>query len=198
VLHFVLFIVYSVLILFQRETFSRGRKLSFTRWFKYDRDYLCVNKSQFDPVIFKSPWIFSSLPLLYLKTGNKCFERVEQFKYLGTTRTIQTSIREWSRLKSENVCYHSVQNLLSSSLLSKNVNIEIYRTIIFLVVLYVCWTWSFTLRNECRLRVSRIVCWGGYLGPRGRRLYNELYALYSSPNIRVIKFKTMRLGGGGM
>jgi hypothetical protein len=30
----------------------------YTRWFKYDRDYLCVNKSQFVPVIFEPPCIF--------------------------------------------------------------------------------------------------------------------------------------------
>jgi hypothetical protein len=46
-----------------------------------------------------------------------------------------------------------VQNLLSSSLLSKNVKIKIYRTIILLVVVHGCETWSLTLREECRLRV---------------------------------------------
>jgi len=58
-----------------------------------------------------------------------------------------------SRLKSGNACYHSVQNLLHSSLLSKNTKIKIYRTIIFPVVLYGCETWSLTLREERRLRV---------------------------------------------
>jgi hypothetical protein len=52
-----------------------------------------------------------------------------------------------------NACCHSVQNLLSSSLLSKSVKIKIYRTIILPVVLYGCETWSLTLRVECRLRV---------------------------------------------
>jgi hypothetical protein len=46
-----------------------------------------------------------------------------------------------------------VQNILCSSLLSKNVNIKIYRTIILPVVLYGCENWSLTLREECRLRV---------------------------------------------
>jgi len=46
-----------------------------------------------------------------------------------------------------------VQNLLSSSLLSKNLKIKIYRTIILLVILYGCETWSLTLREERRLRV---------------------------------------------
>jgi len=46
-----------------------------------------------------------------------------------------------------------VQNLLSSSLLSKNLKIKIYRTIILTVVLCGCGTWSLTLRDEGRLRV---------------------------------------------
>jgi hypothetical protein len=63
-----------------------------------------------------------------------------------------------SRLKSGNACYHSVQNLLSFSLLSKNVMIKIYRTIILPVVLYGFKSWSLTLREESRLRFSRIRC----------------------------------------
>ena len=56
-----------------------------------------------------------------IKTDNNSFERVEDFKYLGTKLTNQNSIQEEikSRLKLGNGCYHSVQNLLSSSLLSK-------------------------------------------------------------------------------
>jgi hypothetical protein len=58
-----------------------------------------------------------------------------------------------SRLNSVNACYHSVQSLLSSRLLSRNVKVKIYKTIILLVVLYGCETWSVTLREEHRLRV---------------------------------------------
>jgi len=63
-----------------------------------------------------------------VRMDNSTFERVEEFKYLGTTLTHQNSIAEEikSRLKSGNACYHSVQNLLSSRLLSKNLNIKIY------------------------------------------------------------------------
>jgi hypothetical protein len=73
---------------------------------------------------------------------NSSFERVEDFKYLGATLTDQNSIQEEikSRLKLGNACYHSVQNLLSSKLLSRNLKIKIYRTIIFPVVLYGCET----------------------------------------------------------
>ena len=73
-----------------------------------------------------------------MKIDDRSFERLEEFKYLGTTLTNHNSIQEEtkSRLKSRNACYHSVQNILSSSLLSKNLNIKIYRTIILPVVLY--------------------------------------------------------------
>jgi hypothetical protein len=75
-----------------------------------------------------------------IKTGDNSFETVEQFKYFETTLTNQISIHKdiKSRLKSGNACYHSVQNLLSSSLLSQNVNIKIYRNVILSLVLCGC------------------------------------------------------------
>ena len=91
-----------------------------------------------------------------MKIDNRSIERVEEFKYLGTTLTNKNSIQEEikSRLKLRNDCYYySVQNLLSSSLLSKKLKIKIYRTIILPVVPYGCETWSLTLREERRLRV---------------------------------------------
>ena len=62
-----------------------------------------------------------------MKTDNSSFERVEEFKYLGTTLTDQNSIQEEikSRLKSGNACCHSAQNLLSSSLLPKSLKINL-------------------------------------------------------------------------
>ena len=74
---------------------------------------------------------------------------------MGTTLTNQNSIQEEikSRLKSGNARCHSVQNLLSSILPSKNSKIKIYRTIILPVVLYGYQTWSLTMREERRLRV---------------------------------------------
>jgi len=65
-----------------------------------------------------------------IKSDNNSFERVEEFRYSGTTLTNQNSIQEEikKRFKSGNACCHSVQNLLSSSLLSKK--IKIHRIII--------------------------------------------------------------------
>ena len=81
----------------------------------------------------------------------------------GTAVTNQNSIQKEikSRLKLGNACYYSVQNLLSSRLLSTNLKFKIYRTIILPVVLYGCETWSLTLREERRLRV-----FGRIFGPR--------------------------------
>ena len=67
-----------------------------------------------------------------MKMDNSSIERVEDFRYLGTTLTNQNSIEEEikCRLKSGNACYYSVPNFLFSSLLSKTLKIKIYRTII--------------------------------------------------------------------
>jgi len=93
---------------------------------------------------------------------------------------------------------------LSSSLLSKNLNIKIYRTIILPVVLYGCETWSLTLREERRLRVFKNRVLRRIFGPKkdeatgeSRKLHNEeLNDLYCSLNIvRVIKSRRMRWAG---
>jgi hypothetical protein len=75
-----------------------------------------------------------------IKIANRCFENVAQFKYLGTTVTNRNMINEGikRRLNSGNACYHSVQNLLSSRLLSKNVKTVIYKSMVLPVVLYGC------------------------------------------------------------
>ena len=87
-----------------------------------------------------------------MKYDNISFERMEEVKYLETTLTNQNSVQEEikKRLKAWSACYRSVQNLLSSSLLSKNVKINIYRTIILPGVVHGYETWSFTLKKERR------------------------------------------------
>ena len=96
-----------------------------------------------------------------------------------------------------------MQNVLSSSLLSKNLKIKIYRIIILPAVLYGCVTWSLTLRKERRLKVSDRVL-RRVFGPKRdevtgewRKLHNEeLSGLYSLPNIvRVVKSRRMRWAG---
>ena len=73
-----------------------------------------------------------------IKIDNISFKTVKEFKYLGKTFTNQNSIQLEirSKLKSGNPCYHSVQNLLFPSFLSKNIKIKMYRSIILPLVSY--------------------------------------------------------------
>jgi hypothetical protein len=115
---------------------------------------------------------------------------------------IQEEIKR--RLNSGIACYHSVQSLLFSRLLSKSLQIRIYKTIILPVLLYGCETWSLTLREEHRLRVFENRVLMRIFGPKrdevtgeGKRLHNkELHDLYSSPSkIRIIKSRRLRWAG---
>jgi hypothetical protein len=109
-----------------------------------------------------------------------------------------------SRLNSGNACYHLAQSLLSFRLLSRNIKVKIYKTIILPVVLYGCGTWSLTLREESRLRVFESRVLRRIFGPKRDevtgewiKLHNEeLRVLYSSPNIiRQVKSRRMRWAG---
>jgi hypothetical protein len=96
------------------------------------------------------------------------FDHLPQFKYLGTAVTSQNLIQKEikRKLNSGNACYHSVQNLLSSHLLSKNVKIRIYKTIVLPVVLYGCETRSQIFREECRLMVFEYRVLRRIFGPK--------------------------------
>jgi hypothetical protein len=92
---------------------------------------------------------------------------------------------------------------LSSCLISKNLKIKIYKTVILPVMLYECETWSLTLGEEHRLRVFENRVLRKIFGTKreedgscGKLHNDELHSLYSSPNIvRVIKSRMMRWAG---
>ncbi|KAJ4427246.1 hypothetical protein ANN_24864 [Periplaneta americana] len=141
-----------------------------------------------------------------IKIGNLSFEEVEKFKYLGATVTNVNDTREdiKHRINMGNACYYSVEKLLSSCLLSKNLKVRIYKTFILPVALYGCETWTLTLREKHRLRVFENKVLRKIFGAKRdevtgewRKLNNtELHALYSSPDIiRNIKSRRLRWAG---
>ncbi|KAJ4427918.1 hypothetical protein ANN_23928 [Periplaneta americana] len=141
-----------------------------------------------------------------IKIGDLSFEEVEKFKYLGATVTNINDTREEikRRINKGNACYYSVEKLLSSSLLSKHLNVRIYKTVILPVVLYGCETWTLTLREKQRLRLFENKVLRKIFGAKRdevtgewRKLHNaELHTLYSSPDIiRNIKSRRLRWAG---
>ena len=106
---------------------------------------------------------------------------MEQFKYLATTLKNENSIQGefTSRVKSGNACYNSVQNLLSSSLLTRNKKIKIFRTINLPVVLYGCETWSLILREEHRLKLFENRLLRRIFGPRRDEVTGEWRKLHN-------------------
>ncbi|KAJ4444085.1 hypothetical protein ANN_05874 [Periplaneta americana] len=98
--------------------------------------------------IFKISFVRDRAYLLVFRT--EPIREVEKLKYLGATVTNINDTRKEikRRINMGNACYYSVEKLLSSSLLSKNLKVRIYKTVILPVVLYGCETWTLTLREE--------------------------------------------------
>jgi hypothetical protein len=116
-----------------------------------------------------------------VKIDINSFEGVEEFKCLGTTLTNQNSIQKEtkSRWKSEHACYNLVHNLLSSSLISRNLKTKICRTINLSVVLYGCETWSLILREEHRLKLFENRVLRRIFGPRRDEVTEEWRKLHN-------------------
>jgi hypothetical protein len=106
---------------------------------------------------------------------------VKKFKYLGTTLTDKNYIHEEikCRRNSGSACYHSVQSLLSSRLLSRNVKVKIYKTIILPVVLYGCETWSLVLRDQDILSVFENRVLRRIFGPKMDEVTGEWKKLHT-------------------
>ncbi|KAJ4448767.1 hypothetical protein ANN_00158 [Periplaneta americana] len=179
-----------------------GGRLAGSRWhtsfISVVMRWIAASRKEYDPRFIK-----------YAPRKRQTFvarEEVEKFKYLGATVTNVNDIREEikHRINMGNACYYSVEKLLSSSLLKKNLKVRIYKTVILPVVLYGCETWTLTLREEHRLRVFENKVLRKIFGAKKdevtgewRKLHNtELHALYSSPDIiRNIKFRRLRWAG---
>jgi hypothetical protein len=140
-----------------------------------------------------------------IKTTNKTFENVAKFKYSGTLTDQNQMHKEIkSSLNLGNACYHSIQSLLSSCLLSRNVKVKKYKTTVLPAVLYGCETLALASRDEHKLRVFENMVLRTISGPKRdkvlgewRKLHNaELHNMYSySRIIRQIKAKRMRWVG---
>ncbi|KAJ4442449.1 hypothetical protein ANN_04035 [Periplaneta americana] len=158
----------------------------------------------------KTKYLIMRRDQIIIRNGNVknwkfILRRGGKIKYLGATvRSINDIREEIKRRISMGNASHSAEKILSSSLLSKNLKVRIYKTVILPVLLYGCETWTLTLREEYRLRVFENKVLRKIFGAKRdevtgewRKLHNaELHALYSSPDIiRNIKSRRLRWAG---
>ncbi|KAJ4432304.1 hypothetical protein ANN_20923 [Periplaneta americana] len=132
-------------------------------------------------------------------------QKVELAEEKSVTRVQRRVLRTWiRRSEDEDPLPGQPETYVSSSLLSKNLKVRIYKTVILPVVLYGCETWTLTLREEQRFRVSENKVLRKIFGAKRdevtaewRKLHNaELHALYSSPDIiRNMKSRRLRWAG---
>ena len=133
-----------------------------------------------------------------INTDGTSFETGGDIKFLGKkTITNQNSIQDEikSRLKSGNACYLSIQNILSYSLLSKNLKIKVYKTNILPVSLYGWENWLFTLREGGRLRVFENCVLRRKCGSKRDKMTLEWRKLPPPKVIRVMKSRTLKRPG---
>jgi hypothetical protein len=140
-----------------------------------------------------------------IRTANESFENVVKFELFATTLTNQNDIHDEIKSRLNSRMFAIIQSKIFCLPFSyqKNLKTKIYKTVILTVVLCGHETWSLTLREESRLRVSENRVLRRIFGPKSegdgscRKFHNdELYRLYSSSNVvRVIKSRRMRWTG---
>jgi hypothetical protein len=132
------------------------------------------------------------------------FEVVQSFKYLGSIINVTNDIEEEvkTRIMQGNRCFYALKHLFTSSLVSRNTKLRLFKTIIRPIVMYGCETWSLTQKQDERLatferKVLRSIC--GAVCEQGRwriRTNRELAIIFGEETISgAIKSARLRWAG---
>ena len=136
-----------------------------------------------------------------LDTQGESFERVNQFKYLGSILTDDNNISEEvrSRVTSGNKCFFALSNVFKSKIINRKLKITAFNTILKPIVMYGSECWTLTTKDEEFLRAWERKILRKIYGPKqldGQwriRTNEELYQLYQKPDIiKEIKSKRLR------